>query len=109
QLCSPEVDEIVARGLQTTGEKRRKATLEAEAAILRLNSGIPLVHERVVQAEAGTFSNFVRDPLERRLITEYTTPTGALQPYTWPRGAGAAPDYRTHRTEHSLTGYEEIK
>lgn len=74
QLCDPAVDEIVKTGLQTSDEDRRQATLDAEAAVLRLNSAVPLVHERVVQAEAGTFTEIVRDPLERRLITEYTRP-----------------------------------
>ncbi|RGE20684.1 ABC transporter substrate-binding protein [Leucobacter sp. wl10] len=76
QLCDAGVDGIVQKGLQATGDARQQAAMDAEAAILRLDSVVPLVHERVVQAEAGTFTNVVRDPLERRLITEQTAPAG---------------------------------
>ncbi|WP_250444520.1 ABC transporter substrate-binding protein [Actinotalea sp. C106] len=75
QLCDPAVDEILEEGLQfPAGPERQEATMAVEAAVLRLDAAIPLVHERVVQGELGTFSGFERDPLERRLITEYTAP-----------------------------------
>jgi peptide/nickel transport system substrate-binding protein len=73
QLCDSEVDELIAKGMQVSGEERRQATMDAEAAVLQLDAVVPLVHERVVQAEAGGFADIIRDPLERRLITEYTT------------------------------------
>ncbi|UOQ59319.1 ABC transporter substrate-binding protein [Leucobacter rhizosphaerae] len=75
RLCDPAVDALVAEG-QTLplGEDRQKATLAAEEAILQLDAAIPLVHDRVVQGEAGTFADVKRDPLERRLITELTAP-----------------------------------
>ncbi|MFP5251127.1 MAG: ABC transporter substrate-binding protein, partial [Actinomycetes bacterium] len=73
QLCDPTVDEMIAAGLQLpAGEERQQATMDVEAAILQLDAAIPLVHDRVVQGEAGTFADIVRDPLERRLITEST-------------------------------------
>lgn len=75
RLCDAGVDKIVKDGLQfPTGEERQKATMDAEAAILQLDAAIPLVYPRVVQGEAGTWTGFVRDPLERRLITEHTKP-----------------------------------
>ncbi|MFT3796864.1 ABC transporter substrate-binding protein [Microbacterium sp.] len=77
QLCDPEIDRILKDGLQyEPGAEREDATMAAETAILRLNATIPLVHERVVQGELGTFTGFARDPLERTLITQYTEPTG---------------------------------
>lgn len=75
QLCDDEVDKLIAAGQELpVGEDRQKATMAAEAAILQLDAAIPLVHDRVVQGEAGTFEGVVRDPLERLLITEKTRP-----------------------------------
>lgn len=75
QLCDPGVDEIVAAGLQLpVGPERQQATMDAEAAILQLDAVVPLVHDRVAQGEAGTWTNIERDPFERRLITELTAP-----------------------------------
>lgn len=75
QLCDPTVDGIVADGMQLdVGEERRAATMEAEAAILQANAAVPLVHPRVVQGESARFVDFMRDPLERRLVTERTRP-----------------------------------
>jgi peptide/nickel transport system substrate-binding protein len=72
QLCDAEVDELASAGMQVAGEDRRQATMDLEAAVLQLDAVVPLVHERVVQAESGSFTDIIRDPLERRLITEYT-------------------------------------
>lgn len=75
QLCDADVDKLIKAGLQIpAGAERQQATMDAEAAILQIDAVVPLVHERVVQGEAGTFAELVRDPLERRLITEYTSP-----------------------------------
>lgn len=74
-LCDPKVDELVKKSLQIpAGPERQQATMDVEAAILQLDAAVPLVHERVVQAETGSFVDFVRDPLERRLVTEFTRP-----------------------------------
>ncbi|KJL29088.1 ABC transporter substrate-binding protein [Microbacterium oxydans] len=72
QLCNAEVDELIDAGMQVAGDDRRQATMDAEAAVLQLDAVIPLVHERVVQAETGGYVDILRDPLERRLITEHT-------------------------------------
>lgn len=75
QLCDAGVDDLVAAGLALdAGTERQQATMDVEAAALRLDAAVPLVHERVVQGEAGTWTDLVRDPLERRLITNYTKP-----------------------------------
>lgn len=75
QLCAESVDELANAGLQLpVGPERQQATLDTEAAILQLDAAVPLVHDRVVQGEAGTWTDVVRDPLERRLITEFTAP-----------------------------------
>lgn len=75
-LCNEDIDSLVQRSLQIdAGTERQQATMDIEAAIMQLDVVAPLVYERVVQAESGTFSDIVRDPLERRLITEYTQPS----------------------------------
>lgn len=74
RLCDPAVDAIIKQGQGLTGQDRQKATMQAEAAILQRDAAIPLVFNTVVQGEAGTWTGIVRDPLERRLITEYTKP-----------------------------------
>lgn len=75
QFCNEDVDSIIGKGLQVpSGEDRQVATMEAEEAILQLDAAIPIVHDRVVQGESGYFTDFVRDPLERRLVTEQTKP-----------------------------------
>lgn len=73
QLCDAETDRLFQAGQQfLPGPERQRATMAAEAAVLRLDATIPLVHERVIQGELGTVTKFERDPLERRLITEHT-------------------------------------
>lgn len=75
QLCDAEVDRLVAAGMELpVGDERQQATMDAEAAILQYTGVVPLAHDRVVQGEAGTWTDLVRDPLERRLINEYTRP-----------------------------------
>ena len=75
RVCDEEVDAIIKKGQQVpSGEERQQATMDAEGAILQLDAAISLAFPSVVQAEAGTWVDIVRDPLERRLITEYTKP-----------------------------------
>ena len=75
RLCDAGVDQLVDDGQQLpVGDERQQATMDIEAAILQLGAAVPLVHDRVVQGEAGTWVDVARDPLERRLITEYTRP-----------------------------------
>lgn len=74
QLCDPDVDEALANAaVLPTGDKRRQAIIDAEAAILRTDAAIPMLHERVIQGESARVSNAERDPRERVLITEKTT------------------------------------
>ncbi|ASK19929.1 ABC transporter substrate-binding protein [Halomonas sp. N3-2A] len=74
QLCDPAVDEALANAVTLpTGSERRQAIIEAEAAILRTDAAIPMLHERVIQGESARVSNAERDPRERALITEQTT------------------------------------
>lgn len=74
QLCDPAVDEALANAaMLPTGDERRQAIIEAEAAILRTDAAIPMLHERVIQGESARVSNAERDPRERALITEQTT------------------------------------
>lgn len=74
RLCDPATDELIKKGQAVSGEARQKATMAAEAAIMQRDAAIPLVFNTVVQGESGTWSDIVRDPLERRLITEHTKP-----------------------------------
>lgn len=75
RLCDEGVDQLIDEGAQLpVGEERQQATMDAEAAVLQLGAVVPLVHDRVVQGEAGTWTDIERDPLERRLITEFTRP-----------------------------------
>ncbi|MGO2243068.1 MAG: ABC transporter substrate-binding protein [Halomonas sp.] len=74
QLCDPAVDEALATAaVLPTGDARRQAIIEAEAAILRTDAAIPMLHERVIQGESARVSNAERDPRERVLITEQTS------------------------------------
>ncbi len=74
QLCDPAVDEALEKAAQLpTGDARRRAIIDAEAAILRTDAAIPMLHERVIQGESARVVNAVRDPRERRLITEETS------------------------------------
>lgn len=73
QLCEPAVDEALANAaVLPTGDERRQAIIDAEAAILRTDAAIPMLHERVIQGESARVSNAERDPRERVLITEKT-------------------------------------
>ncbi len=73
QACNADVDALVAQSLLApAGPERQQATMDVEAAILQLDMAIPLVHERVIWGNAGTFTNVVLDPLERRAVTQYT-------------------------------------
>ncbi|MET4098534.1 peptide/nickel transport system substrate-binding protein [Agrococcus sp. UYP10] len=75
RLCDPTVDQLVADGQPLpVGDDRQQATMDIEAAIMQLGAAVPIAHDRVVQGEAGTWVDIARDPLERRLITEFTRP-----------------------------------
>jgi peptide/nickel transport system substrate-binding protein len=73
QLCDKGVDQSIheASGVKA-GPERQKAIMQAEADVLATDAAIPLLHERVIQGEASTVHNAVRDPRERELITAET-------------------------------------
>ena len=74
QLCDPAVDAALATAAAATpGEDRRRAIIDAEAAILSTDAAVPMLHERVIQGEAAGVWGVERDPRERVLITEHTT------------------------------------
>lgn len=70
KLCDDDVDKAVRKAAATeTGDARRAAILEAEAAILRTDAAIPMLHERVIQGDATTVAGSAKDPRERILVT----------------------------------------
>ncbi|WP_199443104.1 ABC transporter substrate-binding protein [Umezawaea beigongshangensis] len=72
-LCDPAVDELVRTAAGTeAGDARRAAVLAAEAAVLRTDAAIPMLHERVVQGDATSVADSAKDPRERQLITSAT-------------------------------------
>ena len=52
--------------------ERRAAILDAEAAVLRTDAAIPMLHERVIQGDATSVAGSVKDPRERTLVTAAT-------------------------------------
>jgi peptide/nickel transport system substrate-binding protein len=73
QLCDPTVDAALTKAAATdTGDARRAAILEAEAAVLRTDAAIPMLHERVIQGDATTLADSAKDPRERLLVTRST-------------------------------------
>ncbi len=74
QLCDPGVDAALDRAAALpSGDERRAAVLEAEAAVLATGAAVPMLHERVVQGEASGVRDAARDPRERLLVTADTT------------------------------------
>ncbi|GGK38909.1 ABC transporter substrate-binding protein [Deinococcus malanensis] len=74
QLCDPAVEAALKRAAAALpGPDRRAAIMAAEAAILRTNAAVPLLHERVIQGEAARVDAAERDPRERRLLTGQTS------------------------------------
>ncbi|MGN9837049.1 ABC transporter substrate-binding protein [Nonomuraea sp. H19] len=73
KLCDDDIDKAVKKAAATdAGPARRAAILEAEAAILRTDAAIPMLHERVIQGDATTVTGSAKDPRERLLITAGT-------------------------------------
>lgn len=73
QLCDENVDRAVrAAEAAEAGDQRRAAIIEAEAAVLRTDAAIPMLHERVIQGDATSVVGSVKDPRERALITAAT-------------------------------------
>ncbi|MBK7819706.1 MAG: ABC transporter substrate-binding protein [Tessaracoccus sp.] len=73
QLCDEKVDAAIRAASESeAGEGRQLATMLAEAAVLRDDAAIPLLHERVIQGEVEGVIDAARDPRERILITAKT-------------------------------------
>ncbi|MBR8639490.1 ABC transporter substrate-binding protein [Streptomyces tuirus] len=72
-LSDPEVDKALEKAADTpVGDARRKAVVEAEAAVLARDAAIPMLHERVIQGDAAGVVNAAHDPRERELVTADT-------------------------------------
>ncbi|WP_158839407.1 ABC transporter substrate-binding protein [Saccharothrix deserti] len=73
QLCDGDVDAAVKKASATeAGDQRRAAILAAEAAVLKTDAAIPMLHERVIQGDATSVVDAAKDPRERTLITSAT-------------------------------------
>ncbi|WP_433016537.1 ABC transporter substrate-binding protein [Kribbella sp. CA-294648] len=73
QLCNPAVDAALTKAAAIpAGDERRAAILQAEAAILRTDAAVPLLHERVIQGDAPELMNSAKDSRERMLVTAET-------------------------------------
>lgn len=73
QLCDPEVDRLLQVAAATpAGERRQRAIMRAEAAVLALDAAVPLLHERVIQGESADVTGVARDPRERDLVQTST-------------------------------------
>jgi peptide/nickel transport system substrate-binding protein len=70
QLSDPAVDRALTTASGTaTGDARRRAVMDAEAAVLATDAAVPMLHERVVQGDAANVSGAAHDPRERELVT----------------------------------------
>lgn len=73
QLSDKTVDAALDKASATkTGDARRKAVVEAEAAVLATDAAVPMLHERVIQGDAAGVVDVAHDPRERELITMET-------------------------------------
>ncbi|MEV5439334.1 ABC transporter substrate-binding protein [Streptomyces sp. NPDC052682] len=68
-LKDPAVDKAIrAAAGESRPEQRHEKIMKAEAAILRTDAIVPLVHEKVVQGIATDVEGVVLDPRERSLV-----------------------------------------
>lgn len=73
QLADSSVDKALKKaGEAAVGDARRKAVIEAEAAVLGTDAAIPMLHERVIQGDAAGVVDAAHDPRERELVTADT-------------------------------------
>lgn len=73
QLSDKKVDAALEKAAGTkTGDARRRAVVDAEAAVLATDAAIPMLHERVIQGDAAGVVDVEHDPRERALITADT-------------------------------------
>ncbi|MFE9814352.1 ABC transporter substrate-binding protein [Streptomyces sp. NPDC005773] len=70
QLADPVVDKALSKaGATPTGDARRRAVVDAEAAVLATDAAVPMLHERVIQGDAADVVGAAHDPRERELVT----------------------------------------
>lgn len=68
-LCDKGVDQAVDRAESVSdAEKRRDATMTAEAAILGTDALVPRVHQRVITGVGTSVKDVLLDPYERTLV-----------------------------------------
>jgi peptide/nickel transport system substrate-binding protein len=73
QLADDKVDAALRKASDTAaGDARRKAVIEAEAAVLGTDAAVPMLHERVIQGDAAGVVGAAHDPRERELVTTAT-------------------------------------
>ena len=72
QVCDPEVDKLIQEAAIASGDERQEAVMAVEAALLQADRIAPMLHERVILGEVAGVTGTVRDPFERRLITNET-------------------------------------
>jgi peptide/nickel transport system substrate-binding protein len=73
QLADAEVDKALKKAAGTpAGDARRKAIIEAEAAVLAQDAAVPMLHERVIQGDAAGVTGAAHDSRERELVTAAT-------------------------------------
>ncbi|MDN0199620.1 ABC transporter substrate-binding protein [Streptomyces sp. S.PNR 29] len=70
RFTDQEVDKALRKASRTAvGDARRKAIIEAEAAVLAQDAAVPMLHERVIQGDAEGVVGAAHDPRERELVT----------------------------------------
>ncbi|MFJ9035056.1 ABC transporter substrate-binding protein [Streptomyces sp. NPDC102406] len=68
QLSDPAVDAAVRKAAALDGTARQRAVLVAEAAILRTDAAVPVVHEEHLQGVGAGVRGVVLDPYERQFV-----------------------------------------
>ncbi|MBO1337443.1 ABC transporter substrate-binding protein [Streptomyces sp. VRA16 Mangrove soil] len=68
RLDDPDVDAAVRAAAGREGDARHRAVLVAEAAILRTDAAVPIVHEEHLQGVGAGVRGVVLDPYERQFI-----------------------------------------
>ncbi|MET9965582.1 ABC transporter substrate-binding protein [Streptomyces sp. NPDC006356] len=73
QFSDKKVDAALKKASDTkVGDARRKAIIDAEAAVLAQDAAVPMLHERVIQGDAAGVVDAAHDPRERELVTADT-------------------------------------
>ncbi|OON78801.1 ABC transporter substrate-binding protein [Streptomyces tsukubensis] len=74
QLCDKSVDKAVSKAADTADtDRRHKAEMAAESAVLGDDAVVPLLHERFIQGySADAVEGVSLDPMERTLVTSAT-------------------------------------